>query len=311
MTVRTVDLPDGRRVVVRHAGRGDATGLLALFDRLDPMDRHRRFFSGFRPDEAFVDHLLGLADEGGAILVAEVVTEGAGAIVGEAEFAVLPDGDGELGITVDRDWRGWLPPYLLDALAEVAAGRGVPNLRAVILVENRPMLVLVRARGMATVDADDRCILEAVFGTDSDVPSWPVGQDRPRVLIEVQGGRSRLTPELRAAGYDVRGCAGPSARPDHACPLLSGRRCPLVDGADVVVHALGHDDPAAVALLDAHAASGTRRLVVDVRRGDSLDDAPEGAVALATPTPAEVRAAIEALLGADDADGDQAERAQR
>lgn len=316
---RTVDLPDGRRLVVRPPVPQDVPGLLALFDRLDPADRHRRFFSGFHPDEAFVRHLLDLADRGGVMRIAEVTAPAVDAdipvttIVGEAEAAPLPDGDAELGITVDRAWRGWLAPFLLDALAEAAAAQGIANLRAEILVENRPMLVLVRARGMAVVDSDERCALDTVFGTGSSVPSWPSVRDRPRILIEVQGGRSRLSPALREAGFEVRGCSGPSARPGHTCPMLAGQPCPLVEGADVVVHALGRNDPAAVALLAAHGTSGTRRLVVDVRRGDPVDEAPDGAVVLETPSPDEVRAAIESLLGDSDGDdrGDQAERSHR
>jgi hypothetical protein len=67
-------------------------------------------------------------------------------IVGEATYELLPDGDGELGITVAEDARGWLGPYLLDALVEAAAARGVPNLEADVLVANRRMLTMLRAR---------------------------------------------------------------------------------------------------------------------------------------------------------------------
>lgn len=313
---RVADLPDGRRVVVRPAIAQDVPGLLALFDGLDPGDRHRRFFSGFHPDEGFVRHLLELADQGGVMLVAEVTAPGTGgdapvtAIVGEAEAALLPDGDAELGITVDRAWRGWLGPFLLGALADAAAARGIANLRAEVLVENQPMLVMVRARGMAVIDSDERCMLDTVFGTGSAVPTWPSTKDRPRVLIEVQGGRSRLSPVLRDAGFEVRACPGPTARPGHTCPMLAGQPCPLAEGADVVVHALGRNDAAAVVLLAAHGAAGTRPLVVDVRRGDPVEGAPDGAVVLEAPTPDEVRAVIESLLG-DGGDDDQAERSQR
>jgi hypothetical protein len=44
---------------------------------------------------------------------------------------------------------------------------------------------------------------------------------------------------LREAGYDVAMCGGPAAKTeehDHTnCPLVTEGRCPLVEGADVVV----------------------------------------------------------------------------
>jgi hypothetical protein len=63
---------------------------------------------------------------------------------------------------------------------------------------------------------------------------------RRRVLIEHPSSlvRLELAEELRAAGYDVRGCAGPSAPIAVSCPLLAGERCPWVDDADVIVNAL-------------------------------------------------------------------------
>lgn len=312
---RRVDLPDGRRVVVRRAETSDIPGIVALYERLTPEARHRRFFSGYHPDEDFVAGIVGRPDELGATLVVEVTEDGATEIVGEAEYAVQPDGDGELGITVAAGWRGWLAPYLLDALLEAAASRGVENLRAEVLVENRPMLMLVRSRGYATVDTDDRCVVNAVIGTHGPVPGWPSARDRPRVLVEVPGGRWRHTPSLRAAGIDVRGCPGPRGRPG-GCPLLRGEPCPLVEGADLVVHALGADDPGAAAVLEAHGTSGTRHLVVDVRRGRHPDVLPEGAVEVEKPTVEELRRVVAEALSLDldpvaateDADSDQAVR---
>ncbi len=61
-----------------------------------------------------------------------------------------------------------------------------------------------------------------------------------RVLIEHPGSlRSlELTEELRAAGYEVATCSGPRAALPRPCPLLADERCPLVDGADVIVNGL-------------------------------------------------------------------------
>ena len=295
---RATELPDGRTLRVRPAARRDVPALVSLFERLSPEDRHRRFFSGFRPDDAFVARLVDRLPEEGALLVAEVDSPAGAEIVAEAEYAVLEDGDGELAITVDRSWRGWIAPYLLDALVELAAERGVRNLRAEVLVQNRPMLALVRARGHAAADTGDPSLVEAVIGTTAAGPSWPPVRRRPRVLVEVPGAHWRLAGGLRDAGVDILGCSGP-ARRAGGCPLLRGERCPLVEGADVVVHALGADDPRSLELVDAHGRAGTRHLVVDTSRGPAGAQLPPHAVTVDHPTEDEVQALVRSLLSLD------------
>ncbi len=105
---------------------------LDAHDRTLPLDDLRyRFFGVFHPSRAFLEGRAGLASKGGFALVA-VVTGVEERLVGEAEYVLLPDGDGELGISVTPGWRGWLGPYLLDALLETAAGdsRLAPEARA-------------------------------------------------------------------------------------------------------------------------------------------------------------------------------------
>ena len=62
---------------------------------------------------------------------------------------------------------------------------------------------------------------------------------RPRLLVE--DGRPAAGVSdfslFRDAGFDVAFCGGPDGDPGD-CPLLRGRRCMLVDGADVVLHVL-------------------------------------------------------------------------
>ena len=65
---------------------------------------------------------------------------------GDAGDTLLPSGNGELAIVGARKWQG-VGPYLLDALVEMAAAAGVPNLEADVLTANRPMLALLRSRG--------------------------------------------------------------------------------------------------------------------------------------------------------------------
>ncbi len=71
--------------------------------------------------------------------------------------------------------------------------------------------------------------------------AWPEQSGKPRVLIENPDGAELWAHAdvLREAGYDVAMCGGPAVQTeDHdrtVCPLVTEGRCPLVEGADVVV----------------------------------------------------------------------------
>ena len=149
----TVSLPDGRTLTVRTVTEADVEGLDALFEGLSDDDRHYRFFNLYHPDRKFLKRMTRAEAEGGYRVVA-VVSGPPDSLIAEAGYAMLPDGDGEFDLTIDAGWRGWLGPYLLDVLAATATARGVPNLQADILLENRPMLALARQRGYLVLDRD-------------------------------------------------------------------------------------------------------------------------------------------------------------
>lgn len=233
-------LPDGRPLFVRPATPEDADGLAALYETLSDEDLHFRFFSIHHPPHEFYERLAGAEDHHGFTLVA-VVEDPEEHIVGEADYFLLENGNGELAVTVAPDWRGWLGAYLLDALLGAAARRGVPNLEAQILVENRRMLALIRRRRYAMVDGTDFSTVRVVVGTTSAVPTWPDPHDRVRVLAEVPGGRWRREEAARDAGMHVLVCPGPRPGPDPGCPLLDNKPCPLAEGADIIFCALGRE----------------------------------------------------------------------
>lgn len=148
--LETVSLSGGRTLTVRTVTKADADGLEALFDGLSEEDRYYRFFSLSRPGRKFVEQLARAGDEGGYRLVA-VVSGSEDKLVAEAGYAILPDGNGDFALTVAAGWRGWLGPFLLDAIVTAAAARGVPNLQADILRSNTRMLALVARRGYAVL----------------------------------------------------------------------------------------------------------------------------------------------------------------
>ena len=279
---RRVRLPDGGEMVVRPVSSADVDGLAALYAGLSDDDRYRRFFSCYDPDRSFFERAAAVASRGGCGLVAvEVAADGrvpgdgraegprgggagpgaggGGRIVGEANYELLPNGDGELAMAVAGDRRGWLGPYLLDALIEAAAARGVPNLEADVLVANSRMLTLLRSRGYATLPTDDWVTVRLIVGTAGRTPVWAEDDDastpahRPRVLVEAPGGRWHAGHEAAEAGLRVVTCSGPSG-PRSRCPVLEGRPCPLAAEADAVVVSHPLDDDRWRALVDGHAA---------------------------------------------------------
>ncbi len=149
--VDTVHLSDGRALTIRPVTKADIAGLDALFEGLCDEDRYRRFFGFSHPGRSFLEQMARAEQDGGHRLVA-VVSGREDGIVAEAGYALLPDGNGEFALTVAAGWRGWLGPYLLDALVAAAAARGVPNLQADILVCNAQMLALVSSRGYVTLE---------------------------------------------------------------------------------------------------------------------------------------------------------------
>ncbi len=246
---RRITLPGARTLCIRPITPSDAEGLVALYGGLDEEDVYRRFFSGHAPPRSFVEKMTHVVERGGfGLIVVMKESGGTSRIVGEATYDLLPNGDGELGITVAEKARGWLGPYLLDALVTAAAARGIPNLEADVLVTNRRMIAMLRARGFAVVEHDP-AIVRVAIGTSRRVPSWPGPHQHPRLLVEVPGGRWHAEEAARAAEFQVLACPGPLLGWSH-CPALRGEPCPLAAGADVIVDAVA-DEPGR-SLLEAH-----------------------------------------------------------
>lgn len=249
--IRRVRLPGRRTLTIRPIRPSDAPALMNLYTDLSEDDTYRRFFSGLPPPIRFVEHMTTVAQRGGAGLVAVIARRGSRPeVVAEASCEPLPDGDGELGITVAEHARGWLGPYLLDALLQESAALGMANLEADVLAINRPMLTMLRQRGVAVMGHEEApAIVRLVISTTRRVPSWPGPHQRQRLLIEAAGGRWHAEDAAQSGGFEVLACPGPSAG-WSGCPALRGEPCPLVTGADVVVDALSGET--GQSLLEAH-----------------------------------------------------------
>lgn len=101
---------NGVTTTVREARPGDVDRLLDLYGRLSPDDTHRRFFSGSRPDQAWIEKWIEkwiVRSDGGVVLVAVEGDEDTGLAV--AGYVPTGADMAELAMTVDplTDADGW------------------------------------------------------------------------------------------------------------------------------------------------------------------------------------------------------------
>lgn len=232
-------LNGGVPVTLRLASPADVGEVRRLYERLSLEDRHRRFHASL-PSDRFLARWLTCDDTGLAIVAEVEVAEGCEQVVAEGGFRGGPGEDPEFAITVDAVWRGGMGAWLLEHLTGLAVVRGHNRLAAHLFDDHRTMRRLLERLGYATIDRPDRESMRAIVATDNTTPTWPA-TDRPRVLVESDGGRWPAEQGLRDAGYDVVVCPGPRGRV-APCPLLVGQTCPLVSGADLVVSTLRGDD---------------------------------------------------------------------
>jgi hypothetical protein len=171
-------------VLVRPVRPNDDVGLMELYDGLDVDERFRRFFSSFHPAPKFFTALATVSERGGARVVAVLCRRpDGGAIIGEAGYALLPDGDGELDITVAAGWNRRLGHHLLDELIQIAAANGVINLDTDVLTVDRAMLELLRDHGGVIVGHDGWRVVRVAVPTGTRAPTWPEAEARSRVLV--------------------------------------------------------------------------------------------------------------------------------
>ncbi len=280
--IDVIALADGRSMTVRAMTADDAERIHALYDDLTMTDRHRRFFGAFTPKVEWCREWARSGERGGfgvIALVGAADDDAPEVVAAEAGYTIRPDGDGDLAITVAAPWRGWLGAYLLDVLVRRAAIEDVRNLQAEVLLENGPMLSLLRHRDAVAVEHVDG-VVRVSIGTSGSTPDWPPGETRPRVLVEVAGRRWSGEGAAEKAGLATTMCAGPDHRVRHGCPVLEGGRCPLADGADAIVVLLDPADERTEELIEAHRRNSPGTPVLVRHRAAGSDVAPSECVEL-------------------------------
>jgi GNAT superfamily N-acetyltransferase len=232
---------------IRLAVPEDLPAMVELYRGLSPDSRRMRFSTSVS------DHVLVRAAHFDDRFDA-VIAVSAGRVCGEARLEIGPESEHEFAITVADDVQGrGIGTALLDALRERAAERGIVRLRALVRIDNVPMLKMLRRAGAAIVlvSAGD-VVLD--IASDRQMPGWPRGSTATKVLIEAPGMvERRITTMLRSAGYDVRQCEGPGSGRREPCPLLAAGHCRLADESDAIICLLREDDPDSRAVASAHA----------------------------------------------------------
>jgi RimJ/RimL family protein N-acetyltransferase len=288
----TIDAGKGRTVEIRPTTAADAADLRELYQRFSLEDRHRRFLNAFVPTERWCESWTTVADRGGFGLIAFVHGPEGDEVIGEAGYSLQDDGDGEFAVAVASEWRGWLGIYLVDRLVRHAAASGIKNLQAEVLLENRPMLAILRHHGAVDLEHPDG-VVRVSIGTGGDVPSWPPADSRHKLLVASASGRWAGEAHAADAGWATAMCRGPIRRGGGGCPVLRGERCPLAEGADAIVVMLDPGEATTEQLLAALREQLPGTPVLAVPGGHRL---PDGCVDVG-PTVAETFATVLSLVG--------------
>jgi GNAT superfamily N-acetyltransferase len=236
-------------VTLRVATPADVPRIAEFYTELSADSFRRRFHSG-RPKPPLLARLARIDVAPGAI---SLLAEAEGRPVAEARYVPMAEDVAELALAVLDDFQGLgLGRLLLGALVDHANAAGLKRLSAVVSLTNDTMMHLLTRYGTAlTEPADESFVVVLEISTAGGMPGWPSTSAGQRILVERRGWfASRQVAALRAAGRDVRQCAGPG--PEHACPLVEEGRCRLAEGADRIVSLLPADDPDCAAITAAH-----------------------------------------------------------
>lgn len=253
-------LADGRMVTLRRAGPDDVPAITRLYLGLSSESFYRRFHSA-RPSPELVAQFASFRS--GTVCLVAAPPGDPGGLVAEARYLPVAPGTAELALTVRHDYQGaGLGRQLLDALVERAHEDGLDRLRAVVLLDNTPMLRLLQRYGWVLAAAiDDYSVAYLEISTAGGMPGWPADPAGQRILVERRSWfDDRQVAALRSAGNDIRQCTGPLYRAGRTCPLVTSGRCRLAEGADVIVSLLPAGEPDCAAVLAAHRRLWPHRL---------------------------------------------------
>jgi len=142
----------GAIVTIRPAGPGDGDEIQAYVRGLSFESRRQRFLGAL--NELSAGELRAMThapDRGHLTLLAETIADGARVMIGEARYAIAPDGiTCEIALSVAESWRRrTLGTRVLEDLARRARALGARRLVGEVLRSNAAMTALARKAGFA------------------------------------------------------------------------------------------------------------------------------------------------------------------
>lgn len=148
-----VPLPTGGRALLRPIRPDDAPRLQALFARLSPESRHRRFFSHRRALPATEAARFAQVDARTRLaMVAERSTPAGPQLIGVARCDVDPQQPQTASLAMvveDQFQHAGLGRALLACLAAAALAQGITHFAGAVLASNAPVLAFLRQFGCA------------------------------------------------------------------------------------------------------------------------------------------------------------------
>jgi hypothetical protein len=198
-STRRVVLPGGMVLLVRRVVPADVGGLTALYRDVTAGDVATPPSLGQASQAPLPERVATVESRGGFGVVAVIRLPEAALVgdrsdgernpatwdrvdpdrcIGQASYERLASADGEMSMAVAPAWRGWLGGFLLDALVDAAASRGVPNLETAVAASDVALRAALTARGLGTDPATERVIL----GTHGTTPTGAGAPDPHSVL---------------------------------------------------------------------------------------------------------------------------------
>jgi GNAT superfamily N-acetyltransferase len=222
-----------------------------LYLELSAESFHRRFHAG-RPAPALVARFAGLRSDTVCFVAASQAAPDC--LAAEARYVPIGGGTAELALTVADGYQGaGLGNLLLEALVQRAREDGLKRLRAIVLLDNKPMLRLLQHYGWVLADATEDFVACLEISAVGGMPGWPAQSAGQRVLVERRSWfDDKQVTALRSDGKYVLQCTGPRRDAGRACPLVTSGECRLAEEADLIVSLLPDGDPDCAAVRAAH-----------------------------------------------------------
>ncbi|MEX2557242.1 MAG: GNAT family N-acetyltransferase [Actinomycetota bacterium] len=162
-------LLDGTRIVMRPIEPGDKAGIANGFDHLSEESRYRRFMGGVKRLTPPVLRALTEVDhENHEAWVAFAPDDPGSPGIGVARNVRLRDDPtiAEPAVTVIDAYQGrGLGTTMMDVLARDAVAHGIERFRAYVLVDNQPIIKILRRQG-ATMRVEEPGVLRADIDLD-------------------------------------------------------------------------------------------------------------------------------------------------